>query len=112
MTETKIKPSQFLQTLEPWTVYDHHELSMDWAKEVGPPVPAWPTHSAKRAQAEIYTATVMENGVGGWMDTSEPLAAVAYGHEIAEAVAGIQAAVGSRHERFKAAVVALEADGR
>lgn len=87
----KSKPSQFLRTIDPLTVYDAAELAMDYVKEVGLH-PCWPIHSAQRAQLDIIAAGGgKKSQPGAWMDNTNPLAPVCYGFEVAEAVASNQA---------------------
>lgn len=86
--KNKVPPSQFLRTLDPYMVYDHENLAMDFANEVGME-PCWPAHSAVRAQLDIMAACEKATGdtSGAWMNTKDPHARVAYGWEIAQSVA-------------------------
>lgn len=118
----RAQPSQFLRTLDPHVIYDAPELMMDFVKETGL-CPSWPTHSAQRAQIDILAAGGGKPPKESWMNTSERLAPVCYGWEVAEAVAksqlpnfaGLPRAEGrfiDMREAYEQAICALEEAGR
>lgn len=102
----KAKLAHFVGTLDGHDIYDHHELAMDFAKEVGER-PLWPVHSAKGAEAQVR-----HRGLGGWVNTEDPRRLVAYGYEVAEAFAGqfgySNPGLKGLGSRFRAAVKSLK----
>lgn len=114
----RVKPSEFLRSLDPYMVYDHENLAMDFANEVGMK-PCWPAHSAVRAQIDIMAACDDAGGTNGaWMNTKDPLARVAYGWEIAQSVADKLCTVEHDDEdfrpesRFETCITVLEDAGK
>ena len=103
------KIAGFVAELDSHEIYNHDDIAAGFKKATGLE-PCWPVHSAKRAEADIH-----KRGVRGWVKNG--LKRVAYGYEVAEALAeGFTASTDHRRfrglgSRFRAALKALKDAG-
>ena len=105
-----MKVSEWLETIDSHGIYEAAPCAADFTKETGK-LPCWPTFTV----AQTITA-IKKRGIGGSVN-GKPNERVAYGYEIANALAENLAATSShrkysgRGSQFRAAVEALKNAG-
>ncbi len=81
-----MKVSEFLKELDSHGIYKADTLAAEFTEKTGK-TPCWPVHRAADAAAAIQTRRL-----GGQLGSNDPQEKLAYGYEIAEALANLYGA--------------------